>query len=197
MSWNALETYDRGIDFFTEVVHGIPDGRWRSSSPCAGWTALDVLGHVGEATAMGSRILRGGELEFEPHHPPSAALDGPPRDWWDAVAADARDALTDVGDLDRVVDSPMGPRTVRDGLSFPAVDLFLHGWDLGAAAGRAVRFPEPAIEFIRALFASIPDEVTRRPSVFGAAVDAPADADATDQVIAFSGRDPRWTSPST
>ncbi|MGB3699093.1 MAG: TIGR03086 family metal-binding protein [Gordonia sp. (in: high G+C Gram-positive bacteria)] len=193
MPWNALDTYENGLRFFTGVVDAVPNDRWAADSPCAGWTALDVLGHVGEATSVGTRILRGGELEFARHDPPSSAVDGDPRQWWTALAASARDALAGVTDLDREVDSPAGRRSVRDGLSFPAVDLFLHGWDLAAATGGSVRFPAEAVEFIRGVFAHVPEEVTRRPGVFAAPVAVPAGSDATDQVLGFAGRDPRWT----
>lgn len=193
MAWNALDTYGNGLRFFTDVVASVPDDRWTAPSPCHGWTALDVLGHVGEATSVGARILRGGELQFTRHDPPSSAIDGEPATWWAAAAADADDALVNVTDLDREVDSPMGRRTVREGLSFPAVDLFIHGWDLAAATGQSVRFPAEAVEFIRGVFAHVPAEATRRPGVFDAAVDVPAGSDATDQVLGFAGRDPQWT----
>src|SRR5690606_21938771 len=126
MAWNALETYEHGLDFFSGVVDAAPADRWSSPSPCAGWTAEDVLAHVGEATRVGAQILRGGELNMARHDPPSSAIDGDPAPWWAVRAADARDSLVNAIDLDRVVDSPVGRRTVRDGLSFPAVDLFIH-----------------------------------------------------------------------
>jgi uncharacterized protein (TIGR03086 family) len=87
----------------------------------------------------------------------------------------------------------MGRRTVREGLSFPAVDLFIHGWDLAIATGQTVVIPDEAIAFTRAMFENIPDEVSRRPGVFAARVDAPAGASPTDELIAFAGRDPDWT----
>ena len=191
MTWNALDTYEHGLRFFSDVVAAVPDDRWSADSPCAGWTALDVLGHVGEATSVGARILRGDEMNAGRSDPPSAAVDGDPAVWWAMTASDAQDSLANATDLDREVDSPVGRRTVRDGLSFPAVDLFIHGWDLAAASGRSVRFPAEAVEFIRGVFANVPEEATRRPGVFGPAVTV-ADGDDTDQVLAFAGRDPRW-----
>lgn len=198
MTWNALDTYENGLRFFTDVVSAVPADGWASASPCEGWTALDVLGHVGEATLVGARILRGGEMQFTRNDPPSAAVDGEPGEWWASAASSARDALSDVteADLDREVDSPAGRRTVRDGLSFPAVDLFVHGWDLAAATGQSVRFPDEAVAFIRGVFAHVPDEVTRRPGVFAAAVVPAEGSDDTDQVLAFAGRDPKWRAPA-
>ncbi|MGB3304466.1 MAG: TIGR03086 family metal-binding protein [Gordonia sp. (in: high G+C Gram-positive bacteria)] len=193
MPWNALDMYNNGLTFFSDIVAAVPDDGWAVASPCEGWSALDVLGHVGDATNIGTRILRGGERDFNPHNPPSSAIDGNAAQWWAATVAEARDALANVTDLDREVDSPAGRRSVRDGLSFPAVDLFLHGWDLAASSGQQVTFPAEAVEYIRGIFAEVPEEVTRRPGVFGPAVDVPAGSDDTAQVIGFAGRDPAWT----
>ncbi|EGD54690.1 TIGR03086 family metal-binding protein [Gordonia neofelifaecis] len=192
MTWNALDAYDNGLSFFSEIVEAVPADRWAAPSPCDGWTALDVLGHVGEAASVGARILRGGELDFTRHDPPSSAVEGDPAAWWSARATEARDALTGATDLDREVDSPAGRRTVRDGLSFPAVDLYLHGWDIAAATGRTVGFPDDAIVFINGVFDGVPDEVTRRPGVFAAAVSVPEGGDATTRLIGWAGRDPEW-----
>ena len=49
----------------------------------------------------------------------------------------------------------------------------MHGWDLGAATGNSVEIPDEAIAFINALFEKIPEEMTRRPGVFGPAVASP------------------------
>ncbi len=193
MSWNALEMYTNGLEVFTSVVESVGDDGWSRTSPCEGWSALDVLGHVGAATSMGAVILRGGDMAFERLDQPSGLVEGDPATWWRGLATEARDALSSVDDLDREVDSPMGKRTVRDGLSFPAVDLFVHAWDLAASAGQSVTFPDEAVEFIRALFAQVPVEASRRPGVFSAEVAATNDASPTEQVIAFTGRDPGWS----
>lgn len=196
MSWNAAETYREGLTFFTGVVDAVPAGTWEQPSPCEGWRALDVLGHVGEATGMGARILRGETMQFSRVDPPASAIDGDPTMWWHAIADDAAMALQTVDDLDREVDSPMGRRTVRDGLSFPAVDLFIHGWDLATATGQSLVIPDEAIGFTRALFDHVPVEAARRPGVFADERDGPTDGSPTDALIAFTGRDPRWSSPA-
>lgn len=187
--------YTNGLEFFDAVVAGVDAEGWTRPSPCEGWSALDVLGHVGEATMMGVRILRGGDMSFTRHDPPSSVVDGDPAAWWVGVAADARDSvsrLTDA-DLDREVDSPMGRRSVGEGLSFPAVDLFVHGWDIATATGQEVTFPDAAIAFTRAMFEKVPDEASRRPGVFADVQAAGATATPTEQLIAWTGRDPGWS----
>ena len=191
MTYTALDLYNDGLTFFTEIVDATPEQAWSAPSPCAGWTGLDVLGHLSDATEAGARILRGEVFEFVAHDPPSSAVQGEPAAHWRGLAANAREAAASVDDLDRIVDSPMGKRTVAEGLSFPAADLFLHGWDLAATAGRTVTFPAPAIAFMNGLFDALPDELVRQPGVFGPAVTPPGGADATETLIARCGRDPR------
>lgn len=193
MKWDASDTYRAGLGFFTNIVESVPEDAWERPSPCDGWRALDVLGHVGKATAMGTRILRGQDLTIDVNEPHGAAVEGTPISWWSHLAQAAHEALLDVDDLDREVESPMGRRTVRAGLSFPAVDLFVHGWDLGRASGQPVSIPTEAIVFIDDMFAEIPDQVSRRPGVFAARLLAPPGATPTEALIAFTGRDPHWS----
>lgn len=194
MAWTAADAYKEGLTFFSTVVDGTAPQQWTNDSPCAGWSALDVLGHVGEATSMGLRILRGDEISFTRHDPPSSVVAGDPGEWWHELAAQALDVFGGEIDLDREVDSPMGRRTVGEGLSFPSVDLFIHGWDLATATGRTVTIPDEAIAFTRGLFAHVPVEASRRPGVMGDERVAPAGANPTEALIAFTGRDPHWSS---
>lgn len=193
MTEAVLTIYRDGLDFFGSIVQAVPDGAWQRLSPCAGWTASDVLGHVGETTKLGAKILGGLQAAPTAAEPPSTAIDGDPVLWWLQQAGQVRAALDAGVDLDREVVSPMGRRPIREGMSFPAADLYLHGWDLGAATGNPVTIPGDAIAFISGMFEFVPVEITRSPGVFGPAVQVGADATATQQLIAFTGRDPAWS----
>ncbi len=192
MSWTSDRCYLAGLDFFDERVRATPAEGWAKPSPCAGWRALDVLGHVGMVTDLGTRLLRGEEITLNPSDdPPGDAITGDPGAYWAALVEPAR-AAVEGADLTLVVDSPMGRRSVADSLSFPAIDLFVHGWDLAAATGRRVDVPIEAIEFAHAVLGSLPEQMVRSERVFGSAVELPADASRSDVFIAWTGRDPSW-----
>lgn len=193
MTWDASDTYREGLAFFTSIVDAVDPEAWQRPSPCSDWRALDVLGHVGEGTDMGVRILTGGDIHFERRDPPGSVVGDDPAAWWSPLAVRAETALADVDDLDREVDSPMGRRTVREGLSFPAVDLFVHGWDLGTATDQSIVLPDAAIAFCYALFEKVPPEAARGPGVFAAERSTIDGASASDRLIAFTGRDPDWS----
>jgi uncharacterized protein (TIGR03086 family) len=190
MAWRSDEAYLRGLEFMSQVVEQVQLLDWDRASPCAGWTVLDVLGHVGMATRFGSSLLRDEAPMWEPVDPPGAEVEGDPRAWWLSLVEPAREAVREA-DLERVVDSPMGRRSVAEGLTLPAVDLFVHGWDIGRSAGLVVEIPAEAIEFVHRVIAPIPDEMVRSDRVFGKEVPAPSDASPSEALIAWTGRDPR------
>lgn len=194
MTWPSNIAYLRGLDVMSKVVEQVPDDAWQRPSPCAGWRALDVLGHVGAATNMGIRILRGQDMSLDIVEPPGDAVDGDPQEWWAGLAAQAREAVDEIdeAELDRIVDSPVGERTVRQGLSFPAADLFVHAWDIAKATGVTVSIPEEAVPFVRSLSDVVPAEAMRSPGVFGPEVDIAGDAPDVDRLLAWTGRDPAW-----
>jgi uncharacterized protein (TIGR03086 family) len=192
MTWTADTVYLQGLDAFSGVVSTYSTDDWERPSPCAGWRALDVLGHVGAATEFGTRLLTTGEMVWEESESPGATVQGEAATWWADRAAAARPAVAGV-DLTKVVETPAGTRTVGEGLAFPAIDLYVHGWDLAATVGGNVTLPDELIEFAHATFAPLPPEMLRSPQIFGAEQPAPAGASATDAFLAWTGRDPRWT----
>jgi uncharacterized protein (TIGR03086 family) len=183
--------FDRGLDFFGAVVAQLRPDDWDRPSPCEGWTALDVLGHLGSSIRMGVSLLQGEQPTRPEVERPADLVEGDPVSYWQATATRAREAL-DGADLDLEMDTPMGKRTVADRLAFPAIDLYVHGWDLARAAGLTVEIPAEAIEFAHGYIDPIPEELVRGPTgAFGPAAETPADPTPTEAFIAWTGRDPR------
>jgi uncharacterized protein (TIGR03086 family) len=195
MPWTPDRCYLAGLDHFSSCVHALDPADWDRATPCAGWTTRDVLGHVGSATRFGTQLLIGQPATMPPTEQPGTFVDADPVAWWDALVGPAGAAVGGV-DLDTVVESPMGPRSIADGLRFPAIDLFIHGWDIGRATGHAVEIPPQVIEFARNTFAGFPDAAIRNPRVFAPAHQAHATASPSDSFLAWTGRDPHWTAPA-
>ena len=195
MQWQPDEAFLRGLDFFGGAVGELGMADWDRASPCQDWRALDVLGHVGQATRFGTLLLQGAQPAWSPVEPPGALVESKPESWWQGLAAQARSAVTGV-DLSREVDSPMGRRSIGEGLSFPALDLFIHAWDIGKSAGIDLELPAEAIEFARSIIDPIPAEQVRNPRVFAAEKPAPAGATVSQAFIAWTGRDPNWRTAS-
>ena len=181
-----------GLDAFDRVVQQVPDGAWDRPAPCEGWTALDVLGHVVRVLDVGAVILRGETPDWTPPEGRPALLvgDGDPKARWTGAATAAREAMAGDVDLERVVDSPMGKRTVGQGLSFPAVDLHVHAWDLARATGVAYEVAPEAAAFAHEVIDPM-GEQSRQAGVFGPQVALDGDASDSDRFLAWTGRDPR------
>ncbi|MHB8448877.1 MAG: TIGR03086 family metal-binding protein [Mycobacteriales bacterium] len=181
-----------GLDFFTAAVSLLNASDWERRSPCEGWRALDVLGHVGAAVEFGTLLLMDRRPAWSPVDPPGGVVEGEPAAWWDALLEPARRAVAGV-DLAKVVDSPMGRRPVGEGLSFPALDLFVHAWDLARSVGVDVEVPAGVIDFAHAVIVPLPEATVRNERAFAGPAPAPADASPSQAFIAWTGRDPRWS----
>lgn len=180
-----------GLETFGSVVERMPDSAWSQPSPCDGWTALDVLGHLGSAIGFGEAILDGRTYDWPSFDRPSDLVTGQPSAYWAAIAEPARSAVDGI-DLSATRETPMGVRTVAEGLAFPAVDLFVHAWDIGRAGGIEVDVPADVVEFAHAHIDPIPEAMMRGDKgAFGPAVEPPPDATPTEAFIAWTGRDPR------
>lgn len=194
MASSVADLYSNGLDFVTSIVDRLPDDAWDRPSPCADWRLLDVLGHLGITTRFGIDVLEGRQAAWQPPSRPGDAVEGPPKEWWRQLAAHAHEVIAGV-DLDRTVETPAGPRRVGAGLTFPAVDLYVHGWDMARAVGLEVDIPPEAVRFGRSVLEPIPAEQLRRPATFGPEVPAPEDASPTAAFLAWTGRDPGWAGP--
>jgi uncharacterized protein (TIGR03086 family) len=192
VTWPPDSAFLHGLDFFSGVVSAAGAADWDRPSPCSQWSARDIVGHVGQATRFGTQLLVAPDAaRWQPADPPGGAVEGDPAAWWQALTGPARRAV-EGADLSRVVDSPAGPRPVGQGLSFPALDLFVHAWDLGRSIGRDVVIPAAAIEFAHAVADPLPEQQVRSGRVFGPARETGPQATATETFIAWTGRDPHW-----
>jgi uncharacterized protein (TIGR03086 family) len=185
------EIFDRGLDFFGETADRLGPDDWDRPSPCEDWTALDVLGHLSTSVEMGISVLAGEQPTWPKVDRPADLVVGDPAAQWHELAGRARAAL-DGADLDEVMDTPMGPSKVVDRLAFPAIDLYVHAWDLAHSADLDVEVPADVIEFAHQYLDPIPDDRMRGPNgAFGPEAAAPANATPTEAFIAFTGRSPR------
>ncbi|GAA4283748.1 maleylpyruvate isomerase family mycothiol-dependent enzyme [Brevibacterium daeguense] len=172
---------------FTEVVRAVPDERWDSPSPVAGWTARDVLRHLVEwstgfiESSSEVRLNRG------------PGLDEDPAGAWEAH----RDAIQAILDDPEQASAPvanehLGEMTVAEAIdTIYTDDIFMHTWDLAKATGQDIALDPHRCEQI----ASAPPEVEELMRVsgqFGPRVPVSDDASPQDRMAAFIGRDPAW-----
>ena len=179
------DRYARLAAALSELVAAVPadDDRWRQQSPCPDWKAIDVVRHVVEAHQTFFGLAEHAVAE-PPEHPLEA---------WPVVRDAMLAALDDPAIASREYTGQMGTAVWEQSVDrFVSGDLLVHTWDLARALGREVQLPVDEVRRVQQAFGSIGDAM-RQPGAFGPEVDPPADADEQDRLLAFLGRDPRWS----
>lgn len=184
--------YLRGLEVFGRAVARLSADDWDRPSPCQGWTARDVLGHVGAGVRFGTALLTGQQPQWHPTARPADEVEGDPQQWWRSITEGSAAAVTSA-DLDKEVDSPMGRRTIGAGLGFPAIDLFVHAWDLSRVVGAEVDIPTDVIEFAHSFLDRIPEDQLRSERTFATQKPSRPDASPSQAFLAWTGRDIDWT----
>jgi uncharacterized protein (TIGR03086 family) len=189
MSSRSGELLDQGLDFFTTIITQLSDDDWERPTPCADWTARDLLGHLATSVRVGISIMQGRQPTWPDAARPGELVQGDPVEFWRGTVVQARDVLRNA-DLARVIETPLG-RTVADDLAIPVIDLYVHAWDLGAAVGIAVEIPADVIDYAHAYIDPLPDEMIRGDNrAFGPQIRVPPSATPTERFIAWTGRRP-------
>lgn len=181
----VVDRYRRAADRFSVAVDGVgADDEWDRPSPCEGWLARDVVGHlVGWVPALL------GTSGLEMPEGPSADVD--PAGAWHHLDRRLRALLDDPAQASTTLQvGPLGTMTVADAIDVTVTgDLVLHTWDLARATGQDERLdPELVHDLLDGM--QTHDEALRASGHYGAKVPVPDDADEQTRLVAFSGRTP-------
>lgn len=183
-STEAADRYRRVADAFGDRVRAVPAGAWGNPSPCAGWTARDVVRHLVEW--LPAFFFDTWGLD-RPTIPP---VDDDPAASWQALDGAIRAALADPAVAGSRRDTPMGPATFSRMIDTICTgDVLVHTWDLARATGQD-EVLDPAE--VRRMFDGIEDhdEAMRESGHYGPKVTVPDGADDQTRLLAFLGRRP-------
>lgn len=172
--------YQRLASEFADTVGEVNVHTWNDPSPCAGWSALDVLRHVIDSHAMVLGLV-GDEL-----------WPGPP------VGSDPLGAWISASDqLQARLDNPtaaVDPIEGEPGTTFEQavdqllpLDLIIHRWDIATAAGLDATISATDLADARRMAEALGDDL-RGEGVFGPPLEPPAGADDQARLLAFLGR---------
>jgi uncharacterized protein (TIGR03086 family) len=174
---------------FTLVVDAVDGHAWSNPSPCAGWTARDVVRHLVE-WIPGPGFLLG---SFGIDTGPIPTVDDDPAVAWAIV----RDAVQGGLDEPAVATStaecgPLGELTFETAVAMTVIgDVFVHTWDLACAAGvDVVLDPDELARQVASISSTPPDvdAAMRTSGHYGPRLAAPTDAEPLTQLLAFYGR---------
>lgn len=184
-----LRWYTKALYGFDHVVRLAPADGWDRTSPCPGWTARSVAGHVLAIQRYFEAAIAGREPTMNPMVDPHEHAGNDPAAAW-ARARDAILAAVDQpGVLERVVRSFSGEKPVDELIGFNVVDTTIHSWDLASALGVDDRLDPGLVARASELIAPRAEQM-RTPMVFGPRVALGPDADAQAALLALTGRTP-------
>jgi uncharacterized protein (TIGR03086 family) len=181
---DIADRYRKVAGRFTERVKAVPDGAWDNPSPCEGWVARDVVGHLVEW--LPAFFFGTWDIDL----PPGPSVDEDPVEAWEVVDGAIQAALDDPEIAGRERDTRMGRSTFEQTIDMICTnDILIHTWDLARATGLDETL-DPA-EVRRLVEGMEPhDEAMRTSGHYGPRVEVPNDADEQTKVIAFMGRRP-------
>lgn len=177
-----LDGFVRALDGFEAVLAGVAPGHWDAPSPCEGWCAVDVAGHVIGELRVVEAYATGHDEADSPAYPRPAAGDDPVAAWR-AARADMTAAL-DPAALARPVPLPWGGQMpLGEWLERYPVEFLVHTWDLAQATGQTAGLEHDALEPARDF---IP--VFRMSGLVGPEYAVAEDADDLTRLLAIFGR---------
>ncbi|WP_244931568.1 TIGR03086 family metal-binding protein [Nocardioides sp. W7] len=172
-----IQQYLDNAALFTEVVDA--GGPWDATSPCAGWSARDVLDHVVETQRS---FLAQRELDLGP------APTGEPAEVWRTHLDAVRRVVADDDLVSREYDGYFGRTTIAATLAtFYGFDLLVHRWDLARGLGRDTTFSDAELETIETALAGFGEHLYDD-GVCAPAVPVPDDAPRQTRLLAQMGR---------
>jgi uncharacterized protein (TIGR03086 family) len=175
---DPLTAHARGQDLFGRALAGIRPEQLGAPSPCAGWTVLDVIGHV-----------VGGNLAVADLQPATADVLAAFRPSAERAAA----AFAQPGVPERVFNLAAGAIPGSVLLLMRTTDVVVHAWDIARATGQPSDLdPELASVVLGYAHRLVQPQFRGPGRPFAYQKPVAADAGTADRLAAFVGRDPNW-----
>ncbi|MEZ0067091.1 uncharacterized protein (TIGR03086 family) [Streptacidiphilus sp. MAP12-20] len=195
MTVDGFKLLAEAHDYLLTAVRGVPADAWGAPTPCNEWSARQVFNHARLDQQALTMQITGVTPAGDPFTPVDE-LEGDAAAALEAVCAAAMSAW-ESGREAESVPTPMGPMPAATGASAAALDAALHAWDIAVATGQDLPLSDSLAEGLDGIAGFLVPFVRDNFGKFGAAVPAAEDAGPAAKLLAFSGRDPRWTPPTS
>jgi uncharacterized protein (TIGR03086 family) len=179
---DIFERFERVTGRFMDCARAVPADAWDNPSPCAGWTARDVVGHL---TQWIPAFFGAQGVDF----PAVPSVDDEPVGAWATVQATMARALVDPSMAAKPVETPFGTQSFAETVDMIVTgDVFTHTWDLARATGQDETLDPDQLQRMIAAMGTMPEEVMRAEGMFGPAIDVPDDTDDQTRFLGYVGR---------
>ena len=180
MSQEVIDRATTLVQAFDARVQAASADSWANAAPCDGWTARDVVVHVGNNLGRLGAGLTGQEAsEIAPDADIVAA--------WDAAKSTFLAGISS-GDLSTALPGPFGPMPAADLIGrLICTDVLVHTWDLARAVGGDESLDADACAQAYSGLKPM-DAMIRQPGVFGPKIEAAEGDDTQTEFLKFLGR---------
>jgi uncharacterized protein (TIGR03086 family) len=178
----TIERFARVTGRFTERVRAVPADAWDNPSPCEGWTARDVVGHL---TQWIPAFFSAQGVSF----PAVPSVEDDPVGAWETVQVTIAKALADPAVARQPVETPFSTQSFAQTVDMIVTgDVFTHTWDLARATGQDETLDPDQLQLMIAAMGTMPDEILRAEGMFGPPIDVGDDVDDQTRFLAYVGR---------
>lgn len=180
-------------DLLTPLVEGTESAQLADDTPCDGFTVRDLIGHftLGRfifGAGMAGDDARQQELIATMPAQIGDVLGDDHHENYEQATEAINQAVAGVADVTETVSLVFGEMPASDALQLLSADNYVHYWDLASATGQAFEPPEHLTDAAATFFSSFITEDSRAGGAFGPEIDAPAEANRFDRMLAFCGR---------
>lgn len=181
---DTIEALEQVFAHTGRVIGGVTPAQLDRPTPCAEWNVRQLLTHtVGVVANIGHGVK--GEETRDIMSFPLAAAPGPQ---FNEIAADTLAAWKARG-LDGETNIGAGPMPASAAIGINLLDTLTHAWDIARATGQPEELPEPATTMVLGICKGFITDELRQFAGFAAAIEPPAGASTTQQLVAFLGRE--------
>ena len=179
---DIAERYARITSQFTDRVRAVSPEAWDNPSPCEGWTARDVVGHLTEwiPAFFGSQ-----GVEF----PTVPSVQDDPVGAWETVQSTMAKTLAEPTMAAKQIETPFSTQSLAETVDMIVTgDVFTHTWDLARATGQSETLDPDQLQRMIVAMGAMPEEMLRADGMFGPQIDVPPDSDDQTKFLAYTGR---------
>jgi uncharacterized protein (TIGR03086 family) len=186
---------ERSTAYALGRLAAVTPGALGNPTPCRDWDLRTLLSHLDDSLRALYDAVAAGSVGLDPAE--SAAPAAPAAPGAEPVASVRRHAHRTMGAWAQAGDAGADhPIHIGDRLLTPAVvaaagavELAVHGWDIGRACGRPAPIPSELADELLDLCRLLVTDADR-PARFAAPVEVGPGAGASDRLVAFLGRRP-------
>lgn len=188
---DQLATLEYSLAELRAAVASLDEAEMDIVTHCEPWTVRRLASHALNNQLRWAGVVTGQQLVRVEDAMGAVPIDGDLAPVADEVTARVLTLWQGDGVMDGTYVTPFGEAPGTVVINFATIDAIIHAWDVSASVGRPIEFSPDALDSITAVVAATCTDHAREAGLIKAATVPPADASATERLVAATGRNPR------